>query len=113
MRLAQLGLQDKSILEENVIFLQVLAEDLKLFVEMFQTFCEDPRDLAEVRVSEAKLKEELKAVQRQLKGHELQVGCTFPSLCESNNIPFHLKGSAGPQVTLPYETFGRDFISPQ
>ena len=53
--------------------LQVVAEDLRLFVEVLQTFCADPRDLAEVRVSEARLKDELQTVQRKLKGHELQV----------------------------------------
>ena len=53
--------------------MQVVSEDLRIFVEVLQTFCDDPRDLAEVRSSEARLKSQLTSTQKQLKGHELQV----------------------------------------
>lgn len=66
----------------SAIITQVLVDDLKLFVEMFQTFCEDPRDLADLKVSEAKLKEELETVQNQLKGHELQVISILKTICK-------------------------------
>ena len=53
--------------------MQAAADDLRVFVEVLQSFCDDPRDLAEVRASEARLKNQLFAAQKQLKGHELQV----------------------------------------
>ena len=53
--------------------MQAAADDLRVFVEVLQSFCDDPRDLAEVRASEASLKNQLAAVQTQLKEHELQV----------------------------------------
>lgn len=56
---------------------QVAAEDMRLFVEMLQSFCEDPRDLAEVRLSEAKLKSQLSSAQKQLQGQEVQVNYVF------------------------------------
>lgn len=52
---------------------QVVSEDLRIFVEVLQSFCDDPRDLAEIRSSEAKLKSQLSSMQTELKGHELQV----------------------------------------
>ncbi len=53
--------------------MQTVSEDLRLFVEVLQSFCDDPRDLAEVLKSEAKAKSQLSSVQKQLKGHEVQV----------------------------------------
>ena len=44
-----------------------------MFVEVLQNFCEDPREVAEVRASEAKLKAQLTSAQKQAQGHELQV----------------------------------------
>lgn len=52
---------------------QLVSEDLRVFVDVLQTFCDDPRDLAEVRSSEAKLKNQLTSAQKELKGHALQV----------------------------------------
>ena len=46
---------------------------MRLFVEVLQSFCEDPRDLAEVRLSEAKLKSQSSPAQKQLQGQEIQV----------------------------------------
>ena len=46
---------------------------MRLFVEVLQSFCEDPRDLAEVRLSEAKLKGQSSSAQKQLQGQEVQV----------------------------------------
>jgi len=58
---------------KNSAYMQSVSEDLRVFVEVLQSFCDDPRDLAEVRTSESKLKTQLSAVQKQLKSHELQV----------------------------------------
>ena len=60
-------------LSENYHLVQTVSEDLRLFVEVLQSFCDDPRDLAEVLKSEAKAKSQLSSVQKQLKGHEVQV----------------------------------------
>lgn len=48
-------------------------KDLQVFVEVLHTFCDDPRELVEVRASEAGLKNQLSLLQKQLKGNELQV----------------------------------------
>ena len=45
---------------------QARAEDLRLFVEVLQEFCNDPRQEAEVRASEARLKHEVSTLQNQM-----------------------------------------------
>jgi len=45
---------------------QSRADDLRLFVEVLQTFCDDPRDAAAARLGEARAKEQLAEAQRQL-----------------------------------------------
>ncbi len=45
---------------------QSRADDLRLFVEVLQTFCDDPRDAAAARLGEARAKQELAEAQRQL-----------------------------------------------
>ena len=62
-----------SILPSLDIPKQVASEDMRLFVEVLQNFCDDSRELAEVRGSEAKLKSQLNSAQKQLKGQDIQV----------------------------------------
>jgi E3 ubiquitin-protein ligase BRE1 len=50
------------------------AEDLRAFVEVLTTFCDDPRDLAAVRSSEATLKTQLAQLRLELQGGDPQVG---------------------------------------
>ena len=45
---------------------QARTEDLRLFVEVLQDFCNDPRQEAEVRASEARLKHEVFTLQTQM-----------------------------------------------
>ena len=68
--------------------MQAAADDLRVFVEVLQSFCDDPRDLAEVRASEASLKNQLAAAQKQLKGHELQVLCPPRQRPEGDSLNF-------------------------
>ncbi|KAK9864077.1 hypothetical protein WJX84_011985 [Apatococcus fuscideae] len=46
--------------------LKARTEDLRLFVEVLQEFCNDPRQEAEVRASEARLKHEVSTLQSQM-----------------------------------------------
>ncbi|KAK9864134.1 hypothetical protein WJX84_006373 [Apatococcus fuscideae] len=46
--------------------LKARTEDLRLFVEVLQEFCNDPRQEAEVRASEARLKHEVSLLQSQM-----------------------------------------------
>lgn len=45
---------------------QSRADDLRLFVEVLTTFCDDPRDLAQARADEARARQQLADAQRQL-----------------------------------------------
>lgn len=69
-----LAVRGKSLCNRIIFALQIVSEDLRVFVEVLQAFCDDPRDLVEVRSNEAKLKSQLAVLQKQMKGHELQVG---------------------------------------
>lgn len=50
------------------------ADDLRAFVEVLTTFCDDPRDMAAVRSSEAALKAQLAQLRLELQGGDPQVG---------------------------------------
>lgn len=45
---------------------QSRADDLRLFVEVLTTFCDDPRDAVEARAGEARARAQLADAQRQL-----------------------------------------------
>ena len=46
---------------------QVQLSDTQLFVEVLTKFCEDPRDLAQCRLSEKRLQAELQRLQSQVR----------------------------------------------
>lgn len=57
-------------LEEHQKQLQATIGELRLFVEVLLRFCEDPRDVAEVRLQEAVLKKEVEQLRSKLKAAE-------------------------------------------
>ncbi|KAK9824459.1 hypothetical protein WJX72_010429 [[Myrmecia] bisecta] len=57
-------------LESKEHDLKERAADLRCFVEVLQSFCEDARDVAEVRTSESRLRSQLQAAEAQLGGKD-------------------------------------------
>ena len=50
------------------------VNDLKAFVDVLTVYCNDPRELTEVRTSEAALKEQVASLQTQLEVSPRRVG---------------------------------------
>lgn len=59
---------------------QGVADDLRVFVEVLQRFCNDPQDLVEVKASEARLEKRVVSLQQQLEGSDMQVAFIRGSL---------------------------------
>lgn len=60
------GYEYDRVSDSHVRIRQSRADDLRLFVEVLTTFCDDPRDAVEARAGEARARQQLADVQRQL-----------------------------------------------
>lgn len=63
---------DRGAWRRQELLLNERLLDLQAFVDVLTTYCSDPRDVAEVRASEAALREQVQDLKQQLQGHQLQ-----------------------------------------